>query len=113
MRTSLLVLVMFALMPIDLKPADGLMRAETREVAGEPGRSMAPERRSEPAESEAPPSRIDPGMQHRQQGHADPRASVAPPNRDPHMSTNPDVPSARAGTPDAPRAPHAGSEGIR
>ena len=46
--------------------------------------------------SEIPRSRMDPGMQHFQEGHSDPRASQAPRNLDPTMSTNPDVdPSLR------------------
>ena len=46
--------------------------------------------------SEIPRSHMDPGMQHFQEGHPDPRASQAPRNLDPTMSTNPDVdPSVR------------------
>ncbi|WP_447979016.1 hypothetical protein [Candidatus Nitrospira bockiana] len=111
MRIPLWALVIVALLPIEITPADGLVRAETRQVAGGQGRSMAPERGPVPAEAEAPPSRMDPGMQHRQEGDADPRASVAPPNRDPSISSNPDAPPAGAGTRDMPRAPQAGREG--
>ena len=47
-------------------------------------------------QSEISRSRTDPGMQHLQERHSDSRASRAPRNLDPTMSTNPDIdPSLR------------------
>lgn len=63
--------------------------AEPREGLSESPRSSNPDERAEP-NHDAPPSVMDPGMQHLQRGQPDSRASVAPPNRDPSMSTNPD-----------------------
>jgi hypothetical protein len=79
--------------------------AEPREGLSESHRSSNPEGRSEPSQ-DSPPSVMDPGMQHMQGGQPDPRASVAPPNRDPSMSTNPDMarPSPDAGNPENEKA---------
>ena len=63
--------------------------AESREDSSESTRSSNSEGMSERSQ-DAPPSVMDPGMQHLQRGQPDSRASVAPPNRDPSMSTNPD-----------------------
>ena len=64
--------------------------AAPREGSSESPRSSTPDGRAAPSH-DARPSRMDPGMQHLQRGQPDSRASVAPPNRDPNMSTNPDM----------------------
>jgi hypothetical protein len=64
--------------------------AEPFEDSSESTQNSNPEGRSKSSQ-EAAPSVMDPGMQHMQRGQPDSRASVAPPNRDPTMSTNPDA----------------------
>lgn len=71
--------------------------AEGREESSESTQNSNPEGRSKPSQ-EAAPSVMDPGMQYMQREQPDSRASVAPPNRDPTMSTNPDAAPPSAGS---------------
>jgi hypothetical protein len=87
MKGSLFIgIVILALSRIMVTPAAGMVPLNVSDDTG----SMTPDK-SEPGNSPIPRSHMDAGMQHIQEGRHDPRASMAPPNRDRNMSTNPDV----------------------
>ena len=85
-RSLFVVTVMLALSWTMAAPAVGVTPFSASDDVG----NTTPDR-SEPGNSAIPRSHMDAGMQHIQEGHPDPRASMAPPNRDRNMATNPHV----------------------
>ena len=85
-RSLYIVIVMLALSRTMATPAVGMAPLTVSDDVG----TTTPDG-SEPGNSAIPRSHMDAGMQHIQEGRLDPRASMAPPNRDRNMATNPDV----------------------
>ena len=90
----LVVFTILTLLPAFATAADVSPPAQSPK--SDSGPRITPEKPSEFGVPAIPPSHMDPGIQHTPKSGVDPRGSITPPNRDPSMSTNPDVaPSPR------------------
>jgi hypothetical protein len=100
-----LSIVMCAVLPTVVMAVDAPAPIQVSAETRNPSLRGTPDRPIESGAPEVPLSHMDAGMQHIQEGRHDPHASMARPNLDPSMSTNPDVapPVAEEG-----RDPHPG-----
>ena len=91
MNSHLFLAIAFALSPTGVITVGARAPIQVSEDSEGLNRNMTPDGPAKPGGSEIPRSHMDAGMQHIQGERHDPHASMARPNRDPSMSTNPDV----------------------
>ena len=114
-RHRSLSIAMCALLPTIVMAVDAPAPLHVSAESGNSSLSPTPRSPLGSGDPEILPSQMDAGMQHIQQGRHDPHASLAPPNLDPSMSTNPDVapPLSEEGRDASPEKRFQGSHGLQ